>query len=91
MPSCATPAASTFNPIQKIALCGGKLAGPYVGYAENVLVSQKNKAEFQSMLNVALKVDLNKSPDNRQLNLVMQRRARWLLSRTDKLFPPSTN
>jgi len=43
------------------------------------------------MLNVAVKVDLNKSPENRQLNLVMQRRARWLLSRTDKLFPPVTN
>ena len=76
---------------RSIALCGGKLAGPYVGYAENVLVFQKNKAEFQNMLNVALKVDLNKSPDNRQLNLVMQRRARWLLSRIDKLFPPTTN
>ncbi len=72
---------------RSVALCAGKLAGPYVGYAENVLVFQKNKVEFLSMLNTAIKVDLNKSPENRQLNLVMQRRARWLLSRTDKLFP----
>ncbi len=72
---------------RSVALCSGKLAGPYVNYAENVLVFQKNKPEFQNMLNQALKVDLNKSPTDRQLNLVMQRRARWLLSRADKLFP----
>jgi predicted anti-sigma-YlaC factor YlaD len=70
-----------------VTLGGGKQAGPLVGYAENVMVVQKNKVEFQSLLNQAVKLDLNLSPDNRQLNLVMQRRARWLLSRTDKLFP----
>jgi len=36
----------------------------------------------------ALRVDVNKWPEHRELNLVMQRRARWLLSRADKLFPP---
>jgi hypothetical protein len=39
------------------------------------------------MLGQALKVNPNTWPEHRQLNLVMQRRARWLLSRTDKLFP----
>jgi predicted anti-sigma-YlaC factor YlaD len=58
-----------------------------VAYAENVLVAQKNKTEFQTMLRQALRVDINKSPENRELNLAEQRRARWLLSRTDKLFP----
>jgi len=72
-----------------IALGGGHQAGPLVAYAENVLVAQKNKAEFQSMLRQALRIDVNKSPENRQLNLAEQRRARWLLSRTDKLFPPA--
>jgi hypothetical protein len=60
-----------------------------VAYAENVLVVQKNKTEFQNMLRQALRMDINKSPENRQLNLAVQRRARWLLSRTDKLFPPA--
>jgi predicted anti-sigma-YlaC factor YlaD len=58
-----------------------------VAYAENVLAAQKNKTEFQSMLRQALKIDINKSPENRELSLAEQRRARWLLSRTDKLFP----
>jgi predicted anti-sigma-YlaC factor YlaD len=70
-----------------MALGGGHQAGPLVAYAENVLVAQKNKAEFQSMLREALRIDVNKSPENRELNLTEQRRARWLLSRTDKLFP----
>jgi predicted anti-sigma-YlaC factor YlaD len=70
-----------------VALGGGHQAGPLVAYAENVLVPQKNKAEFQNMLRQALRLDINASPENRELNLAVQRRARWLLSRTDKLFP----
>ena len=71
-----------------VALGGGHQAGPLVAYAEYVLVAQKNKIEFQNMLRQALRMDLNASPENRELNLAVQRRARWLLSRTDKLFPP---
>jgi predicted anti-sigma-YlaC factor YlaD len=70
-----------------VTLGGGHQAGPLVAYAENVLVAQKNKAEFQNMLRQALRVDINASPENRELNLAVQRRARWLLSRTDKFFP----
>jgi predicted anti-sigma-YlaC factor YlaD len=73
-----------------VALGGGNQAGPLVAYAENVLVAQKDKAGFQTMLRQALRIDINKSPENRQLNLAEQRRARWLLSRTDKLFPPAS-
>jgi predicted anti-sigma-YlaC factor YlaD len=72
-----------------VVLGGGHQAGPLVAYAENVLVAQKNKTEFQNMLRQALRVDINASPENRELNLAAQRRARWLLSRADKLFPQS--
>lgn len=70
-----------------VALGGGHQAGPLVAYAEFVLAAQKNKTEFQNLLRQALRLDLNASPANRELNLAVQRRARWLLSRTDKLFP----
>jgi len=70
-----------------VALGEGRQAGPLVVYAENVLVAQKDKTGFQNMLRQALKLNVNASPANRQLNLAMQRRARWLLGRTDKLFP----
>lgn len=72
---------------RNLALSQGHQAGPLVSYAESVLVAQKDKAGFQNMLAQALKIDVNTWPEHRQLNLVMQRRARWLLSRTDKLFP----
>jgi predicted anti-sigma-YlaC factor YlaD len=72
-----------------MALGGGHQAGPLVAYAENVLVAQKDKTGFQGLLRQALRLDINKSPENRELNLAEQRRARWLLSRTDKLFPPA--
>jgi len=70
-----------------VALGGGHQAGPLVAYAEYVLVAQKNKTEFQNLLRQALRLDLNASPSTRQLNLAVQRRARWLLAKTDKLFP----
>jgi TRAP transporter T-component len=73
---------------RNLELAMGHQAAPYVTYAENVMVAQKDKAQFQELLQKAIKVDVNQWPEHRQLNLVMQRRARWLLSRTDKLFPP---
>ncbi len=70
-----------------VALGGGHQAGPLVAYAEYVMVAQKNKAEFQNLLRQALRLDLNAAPASRELNLAVQRRARWLLARADKLFP----
>lgn len=67
-------------------LTHGKLAGPYVAYAETVCVKKQNRKEFESLLNKALAIDPDADTDNRLVNLVMQKRARWLLSRTDELF-----
>ncbi len=65
----------------------GHQAGPYVAYAESVLLPAKDRAQFESMLKQALAIDVNAEPDSRLLNLVLQRRARWLLSRSRTLFP----
>ena len=69
-----------------VQLTDGKLAAPYVSLAETVCVSQQNRAEFESLLNRALAIDPNAKPEWRLANLIMQRRARWLLARTDQLF-----
>jgi predicted anti-sigma-YlaC factor YlaD len=74
-----------------VELTEGKQAGPYVTYAESVLTVQKDRAEFERMLQLALKIDPAQDPDNRLANVIMQRRARWLLGRVDKLFPPKSN
>ena len=71
-----------------VALSSGKSASPYVSYAESVCVQEENRAGFEKALNAALQVDVNAIPGNRLVNTVMQRRARWLLNRIDKLFLP---
>lgn len=69
-----------------VELTGGLHAAPYVTLAESVSISQRNRKEFEQMLQNALKLDSAARPEWRLVNLVMQRRARWLLDRTDKLF-----
>ena len=58
-------------------------AAPYVALAEAVCVPQQRRKEFQELLGEALRVE---GSGNRLANLVMQRRARWLLARSDRLF-----
>jgi predicted anti-sigma-YlaC factor YlaD len=69
-----------------VALSGSQLASPFVAFAEQVSVQQQNKVEFVSLLNRALAINPDARPEWRLENLVMQRRARWLLSREDELF-----
>jgi len=67
-------------------LSGGFQAGPLVSMAETVCVTEQNHKEFKSLLEKALAIDVDRKPEYRLENLVMQRRARWLLSRIDELF-----
>jgi predicted anti-sigma-YlaC factor YlaD len=67
-------------------LSGGFQAGPLVSMAESVCVAEQNRQEFESLLEKALEIDVNKKVEYRLYNLIMQRRARWLLSRVDELF-----
>jgi len=67
-------------------LAAGRLAGPFVTYAEAVCVEQQDAAQFEALLNRALAINADVHPDFRLVNLIMQRRARWLLSKKDDLF-----
>jgi predicted anti-sigma-YlaC factor YlaD len=69
-----------------MALSGGFQAGPLVALAESVSVARQDRREFQSLLDRALAVDVNARPEYRLVNIIMQRRARWLLSRIDDLI-----
>jgi predicted anti-sigma-YlaC factor YlaD len=69
-----------------IALSAGAQAGPFVSLAESVCVQQQDLKEFQTLLQRALAINPDAKPECRLVNLVMQRRAKWLLSRTDQLF-----
>jgi predicted anti-sigma-YlaC factor YlaD len=69
-----------------VQLSDGQLAAPYVVMAESVAVSRQDRKQFESLLKQALAIDVNARPDWRLSNIVMQQRARWLLSRTDELI-----
>lgn len=69
-----------------VSLSNGQLASPFVAYAETVSVQKQNREEFESLLKQALAVDPDKRLEWRLSNLIMQRRARWLLSREGELF-----
>jgi predicted anti-sigma-YlaC factor YlaD len=69
-----------------LALSGGRRAGVFVSYAEAMKVPTQKRHEFTQLMNQALAVELDAAPDDRLLNALAQRRARWLLSRLDQMF-----
>jgi predicted anti-sigma-YlaC factor YlaD len=69
-----------------VALSKGQEASPFVVFAETVTIQTQDMKEFESLLNQALVIDTDANPSTRLVNLVMQRRARWLLSRKSELF-----
>jgi predicted anti-sigma-YlaC factor YlaD len=71
---------------QALELSKGRNATLFVSYAEAVSVPQQNRDEFIRFLDKALAVDPDSYKEIRLLNLVAQRRARWLLQRIDDLI-----
>ena len=69
-----------------MALTKGGQAGPLVALAEAVTIKAQNVEEFKTLLNRALAVNVDARPEWRLVNLIMQRRARWLLAHVDDLF-----
>lgn len=69
-----------------VQLTDGQHAGPYVSLAEAVCVQKQDLGGFKNLLHQALAVDPDQRPEWRLANMVAQKRARWLLSRTEELF-----
>jgi len=67
-------------------LAGDINVGPLVSLAESVSIGEQNRVEFERLLHQALDFNVDTHPPTRLANLVAQRRARLLLSRTDSLF-----
>ncbi|MFP3040422.1 TRAP transporter TatT component family protein [Treponema primitia] len=62
------------------------LAGPYVSYAQAVCVPAQNIETFKSSLESALAVDIEKDPASRLVNIIAQRKARYLLNAAPDFF-----
>jgi predicted anti-sigma-YlaC factor YlaD len=69
-----------------LELSQGRSAGPYVSFAEAVSLPAQDRKGFEAFLQQALAIDADRFPQDRLVNLIMQKRARWLLSRADELF-----
>ncbi|GBU27859.1 hypothetical protein R84B8_01402 [Treponema sp. R8-4-B8] len=65
----------------KLALekTGGNSAGAYVSYAQSVCVPAQNYNSFKDCLEKAIAIDPNKNTSTRLVNIISQRKARWLL------------
>ena len=69
-----------------VALSQGESAFAYVALATGVAQPAKDRAEFERLLKAALAIDVSKRPSIRLANLIAQKRARYLLTQTDRLF-----
>jgi predicted anti-sigma-YlaC factor YlaD len=69
-----------------LELSKGLQAGPMISFAEAVCVQKQDLKQFETLLQQALALNPEVKPEWRLVNLVMQRRAKWLQSRTDQLF-----
>jgi len=70
-----------------VELSGGQQAAPYVSLAESVAVVRRDRREYEGLLKQALAIDPDRRPEWRLANLVMQRRARWLLAHAEQQIP----
>jgi predicted anti-sigma-YlaC factor YlaD len=69
-----------------LELSQGRLASPWVALAEAVSLQEQRLEEFDRLLGQALAIDPDAYPEFRLMNLIIQRRARWLLSQREDLF-----
>lgn len=69
-----------------LAVSGGRSSTPYISLATAVTVKEQNLAEFRELLNQALAIDPEADPENRLVNVLNRRKARWLLEHADDYF-----
>jgi predicted anti-sigma-YlaC factor YlaD len=69
-----------------VELSHGKKMGDFVTYAEAIDVDGQDKKDFTNQLDKVIAFDVDSDPDHRLVNVLAQRRAKWLLSRIDDLF-----
>jgi predicted anti-sigma-YlaC factor YlaD len=68
------------------AIAGTKDTSALMALATTVSVKEQNAAEFKKLLGQVLEFDPDKSPENRLVNILNQRKARWLLAHIDDFF-----
>jgi len=66
---------------------GGKSTGAYISYAQSICVQDQDYETFRDYLERALAIDPNADTSTRLVNVINQRKARWLLDNAYYYFP----
>ena len=85
-PVAADPAVLDSHYERAVELAAGSRAGVYLTFAEAVAIPKQDRKQFSELLSRALAVDVAAHPEQRLLNIVAQKHARWLLDHADDLF-----
>jgi predicted anti-sigma-YlaC factor YlaD len=69
-----------------LELSKGMKASTHLALATTVSVANQDVGEFRELLEKALAIDVDAAPEYRLMNVLMQRRARWLLDHVEDFF-----
>lgn len=74
-----------------LEISDGALAGPYMSYAESIVIASQIDDPnahllFADLMNQILEIDVDEYPENRLANILVQRKARWYLENLDNFF-----
>ena len=64
----------------------GLSAAPYVAYAQSISLGNQDYNDFKAKLEAALEIDPAANPSNTLVNVINQRKARYLLQKAPELF-----
>ncbi|MFP4114479.1 MAG: TRAP transporter TatT component family protein [Spirochaetota bacterium] len=69
-----------------LEIADGRLAGPYLAYAESVVIARQDVDLFVELMEKVLAVDADEYPPARLINTLNQRKARWYLDHIEEFF-----
>lgn len=69
-----------------VEMTGGKSTTAYLSFATAICIKEQDSAEFKKLLQKVLEIDPEADPENRLINILNQRKARWLLEHIEDYF-----
>lgn len=75
-----------YHHTRALELADGRLAGPYLSYAEAVLIPSQDVERFIEYMNNALSIDPDAYPPARLINTLTRQKAQWYLDHLEDFF-----
>lgn len=71
---------------KSVEFSDGKLISPFVSLATSVSINTQNFKEFRELLNRAAVFNVDLNPENRLVNIINKRKAKWYLENEEDFF-----